>query len=164
MAWEWINNGKSFCGNKCPNCLKEKFNEYRRNNKFAACKKYEKTKTGYLMRTYRNMLSRVRGILKKKAHLYGGLDILPKKEFYEWASGDKNFDTLFSAYSKSGYQMRLSPSINRIDSTVGYIDGNMEWITHSENSRLGSISKRNKPGAKSIDDPKAMRPVVKLLL
>jgi hypothetical protein len=34
------------------------------------CKKYEKTPKGYLMRTYRNMKSRVLGIQHKKAHIY----------------------------------------------------------------------------------------------
>ncbi len=48
-------------------------------------KKYEKTHKGFLMRLYRNMQSRVTGVQKLKYHLYEGLTILPRKEFYEWA-------------------------------------------------------------------------------
>lgn len=165
QAWEWINNGKSFCGKKCPSCIKNRFNNTRRANQFAACKKYEKTKPGYLMRTYRNMLSRVSGILKKKAHLYRGLSILSKHEFYEWAGNDERFHLLFEKYKHSNFNIKLSPSINRIDTNTGYVHGNMEWITHSENSRLGSISsKRYKAGAKGINDSKPVGPIIKPLL
>lgn len=87
------------------------------------------------MRTYRNMLSRVTGVLKEKAHLYYGLEILDKDAFYAWSLADENFHTLFEEWEASNYDRRLSPSVDRINSFHGYTLINMEWVTHSENSR-----------------------------
>ena len=87
------------------------------------------------MRTYRNMLSRVRGIQKKKAHLYQGLPILPKDEFYKWSINNADFLRLYKDWMASNNERKICPSINRIDSTKGYLLGNMEWITHSDNSK-----------------------------
>jgi len=114
--------------------------EYRKRTQNAATKKYEKTPKGFLMRKYRNMMSRVRGIQKKKAHLYLGLELLDRETFYNWAMLNEDFWMLYNAWVKSGYDRKLCPTVNRIDSRIGYVLDNMEWITHSENSRLGSIS------------------------
>jgi hypothetical protein len=105
--------------------------------------RYEKTPNGFLMRLYRNMKSRVTGIQHKKAHLYKGLCILPKEEFYNWAKASTEFSALFDLWKKSKYARRLTPTVDRIDSTKGYELSNMQWLTHSENSRGGSIA-RNK--------------------
>lgn len=102
----------------------------------AVTKRYERTKKGKLMRTYRNMQSRVQGILKKKAHLYAGLPILPRVEFYEWAMASNSFHQLFEGWVASGYKCGESPSVDRIDATLGYVLGNMRWLTHRENSSL----------------------------
>lgn len=112
----------------------------------ASCRKYERTNPrGYLMRSYRNMLSRVVGIQKKKAHLYLGLTILPKSHFYAWAMADDSaFWPLWHAYQASGRDQRLAPSVDRIDSTEGYTLGNMQWLTHSQNSAKGATSSRRK--------------------
>ena len=102
--------------------------------------KYEKTPTGFLMRKYRNMQSRILGIQKLKAHLYKGKTLLGREEFYEWANTSKTFWNLYNEWEKSGYDRKLCPSVDRIDSKKGYTLENMEWITHSENSRRGSLS------------------------
>jgi hypothetical protein len=104
----------------------------------ATTKKYERTKNGKLMRTYRNMQSRVLGILKKKRHLYEGKDILSREAFYLWAKNSAEFDRLFEGWVASGYKCGASPSVDRIDPSQGYTIGNMEWVTHSENSRRSS--------------------------
>lgn len=120
--------------------------EMRKANGNAHTKKYERTKKGKLMRTYRNMYTRVSGILKTKAHLYEGLDILSREDFYAWSLSDSTFNTLFDDWVSSGYDKKLSPSIDRKDTNCGYVLDNMRWLTHSENSRLGSLSKGNKNG------------------
>jgi hypothetical protein len=101
----------------------------------AAAKKYEKTKNGFLMRAYKNMFHRVTGVQKKKAHLYLGLQILPKHEFYEWSKQSVEFNKLFDEWVDSSYNRKLSPSIDRIDADKGYIKENIRWTTHSENSK-----------------------------
>lgn len=108
----------------------------------AATKKYERTKKGKLMRTYRNMQSRVCGVQKQFSHLYEGKEILTREEFYEWSLSDPSFNRVYEAWVLSGYEKKLAPSIDRIDSRKGYTISNMEWVTHSENSKRSSSIKR----------------------
>ena len=112
--------------------------QYRKKTGNAATKKYERTKKGKLMRTYRNMQSRVLGILKKKAHLYEGLSILPRRDFYDWAMSSSDFHKLFDEWVASGYKCGSSPSVDRIDISKGYTLDNMQWLSHSENSSRAS--------------------------
>lgn len=95
---------------------------------------YEKTPHGFLMRLYRNMQSRVTGVQKKKAHLYFGLPLLPREDFYLWAKCSKSFWLLWRDWKQSGHDRRLTPTVNRKDSSRGYELDNVEWITHSANS------------------------------
>lgn len=114
--------------------------EYRARTGNSVTARYERTKSGKLMRIYRNMESRVTGVQRHKHHLYAGKYLLPREEFYLWAESCQEFDRLYSAWIESGCQRRLAPSVDRIDSAQGYFVGNMEWVTHSENSRRGSLS------------------------
>lgn len=137
-------------GKICTGCRNKKAKIWKiKTNSNIKAVQYNKTKTGYLVRTYRNMLSRVSGVLKKKAHLYKGKEILSKQDFYDWSLQNKSFHLLFENYLCNNYNMKLSPSIDRIDSSKGYIIDNMRWITHSENSSLGSKS-RNAPVPSAI--------------
>lgn len=119
----------------------ERQRQYRKANGNAVTKRYERTKKGKLMRMYRNMQSRVSGIQWRKYHLYEGRSILPRDEFYEWAISCPEFHRLYQEWVDSGYDQKLAPSVDRIDAQKGYEIGNMEWVTHSENSRRGSISR-----------------------
>lgn len=130
-------------GRICRKCKNLKQKEYRKRNNNHSTKIYEKTKRGYLVRTYRNMLSRVSGVLKSKYHLYEGLSILDKEDFYRWSETDKNFNNLFDVWEKSEYDTKLSPSIDRVNPKEGYSLDNMRWLTHGENSRLGAISRHH---------------------
>lgn len=125
--------------------------EYRRKNKNRCTKRYEKTKKGFLMRKYRNMQSRVLGIQYKKAHLYKGLSLLPRDNFYDWALASPEFNSLFQNWENSDYDRRLCPTVDRIDSSQGYVLDNMRWLTHSENSRLGSYDRWRTEVNKKID-------------
>jgi hypothetical protein len=107
-------------------------------------KLYEKTPKGFLMRTYRNMQSRVTGVQKKKAHLYKGLPILSRNDFYAWAWDNPDFWRLYKQWAATDYDRKLSPSINRLDTNKGYTIDNMEWLTHSVNSSLGGSSLKRK--------------------
>jgi hypothetical protein len=116
----------------------------RRANGNAWTKKYEKSPNGFLMRLYRNMQSRVMGIQKQKYHLYKGKYLLPREEFKEWALNSPKFWIMFDIWEWKKYDRKLTPTVNRIDPTKGYEATNMEWLTHSENSRLGSIGAHRK--------------------
>lgn len=122
----------------------KKQRERRAKNNNSVTKKYEKTKKGFLVRTYRNMLSRVTGVTKNKNHLYLGLEILDKNIFYDFSINNKEFNALFSDWEKMNYNRKFTPSIERIDSKKGYLLDNIEWIPFSENCRRGNLSRYNK--------------------
>lgn len=113
---------------------------YRLRTGNSSTSKYEKTKKGFLMRLYRNMKSRIEGVQKAKFHLYAGCSLLPKETFYEWSLASEVFHQLFEEWEQSGYERKLAPSVDRVDSFRGYELDNMEWVTMSENSRRGSLN------------------------
>lgn len=128
----------------CKECSNKKQRELRKRNGNSYTKSYEKSIPGFLMRTYRNMKSRVCGVQKKKAHLYENKDLLNKDEFVMFSTNDHEFNRLFKRWEEIGYKRTLTPSVDRIDSSKGYSIDNIRWLTHSENSRLGVISKIRK--------------------
>lgn len=118
--------------------------ERRKRTGNATTKKYEKSPKGFLMRLYRNMQSRVTGVQKQKFHLYQGKELLDRQDFYNWSIDNAIFLEMFEIYKSSEFNRKLAPTVDRIDSSKGYSLDNMRWLTHSENSRLGSISGKNK--------------------
>ena len=127
--------------------INERQRELRQLNNNAYTKRYEKTHKGFLVRLYRNMQSRIDGVHKGKSHLYKGKEILPREDFYAWAfhGSERQFFNMFEEYEKSGYDRKLAPTVDRIDSSKGYTLDNMRWLTHSENSRLGGLYRKSKP-------------------
>lgn len=106
--------------------------------------KYEKTFKGFLMRKYRNMQSRVTGVQWRKFHLYGGKELLDRKEFYKWSFSSESLLLLWNNWIKNNYERKLCPTVDRIDPKKGYTLDNMRWITHSENSSLSTRKINNK--------------------
>lgn len=130
----------------------------RKANGNAYTHKYERTKSGKLVRLYRNMKSRVDGVQWMKAHLYAGKSLLPKEAFYQWALSSNEFHRLFREWSEAGYDRKLAPSVDRVDSSRGYDIDNMQWVTHSENSRRGAVSKRTRRlEREAANDPSAYK-------
>ena len=134
-------DGHTNCCKKCKLEL-QKISRQKTNNKYT--KIYEKTIAGFLMRAYRNMHSRISGIQYKKHHLYVGKSILSKDDFYNWTISNNDFMNLFAIWQKSNYQNKLTPSVDRLDVKLGYSIDNMQWITHSENSKKGALSRFKK--------------------
>jgi len=132
---------KDRLSNFCRECTNKKQREYRSEIGDFCTWKYEKTESGFVMRMYRNMKSRISGVQSFKKHLYDGKEIMPKEEFYELAKKSIDFKSLFDAYIKGGCQMKFAPSVDRINPEIGYVKSNIRFITHSENSALGSKSK-----------------------
>lgn len=125
----------------CKVCANAIVRERRKKNENSSTLKYEKTLKGKLVRTYRNMLSRVKGVLKKKSHLYFGLEILDKEAFYQWSLNDADYNQLFTTWVESDYKLKLSPSIDRKDPSKGYVLDNMRWVTFEFNSLNTSCRK-----------------------
>ena len=116
----------------------KKQRERRKLNGDANTKKYEKTINGLLMRRYRNMETRVLGLGQKKRHLYMGKELMPREVFYEWSLKSPEFNSLYLKWKEGGFDRKISPSVDRIDSAKGYTLDNVRWITFSENCSLGT--------------------------
>ena len=129
--------------NQCRLCRNKHQREKRKREGNVITRRYEKTPKGFLMREYRNMQSRVTGVQKQKAHLYFGKELLPRDEFYNWAIFHADFVLLYGKWVNNGYDRKLTPTVDRIDSDKGYCLSNMEWVTHSENSRRGAVSRNS---------------------
>jgi hypothetical protein len=83
--------------------------KYRKKNGNLHIKEYEKTISGKLMRTYKNMVHRVTGVVKRGSNRYKGLPILDKDVFYSWSKANKKFLELYGDWVASGYERKLSP-------------------------------------------------------
>ena len=94
---------------------------------------YNETPKGFLVTTYNSMLGRVRGKIGKE-HLYKGLEILSREDFFKWALQDEQFNVLFKEWLNNKGKYNLIPSIDRINSKEGYLLENMQWLTQGENS------------------------------
>lgn len=126
----------------CTACKSRRFRHNNPKNKHSY--NYEKTINGFLVRAYRNMKSRITGIQKKKHYLYVGKELLIKEDFYVWSRSNPDFLRLYKEWVSCGYDQRLTPSVNRINSQIGYTLNNMEWITNSQNCALSSVTRKLK--------------------
>lgn len=94
---------------------------------------------------YDSIQNRVAGYGKPR---YKGIDICSREDFVRWAIKNEDLKSLHNKWSSEGFKRGLTPSIDRIDSTKGYVKGNMRWLSQSENSRLGG--KMNKLTRKAV--------------
>jgi hypothetical protein len=99
-----------------------------------------RTFRGCILDRYGKITKRSKG-KSNRPHLYIGLEIMPKETFLEWSLEDADYKKVYDEWVLSDFDTRLAPSVNRIDSLKGYVSGNIEWITHAENSSLGSLNR-----------------------
>ncbi len=74
---------------------------------------------------------------------YSGLPYCSKQEFMAWAELPENreaWDMLRARYLLTG-NVADRPSVDRIndDRSIGYMPGNMRWLSHGENARKGNL-------------------------
>lgn len=126
---EWIKNN--------PWCTKQ----WKKENPtyhYQYLKEWSKTCTGCLSYIYSRMKRRVKSFKYHK-----GLSIISRKDFYAWAESRDDYKQLFQKWVLSNYDKRLSPSIDRIDSSKEYTVDNMNFLTTHEN-RLDGCKAANK--------------------
>ena len=123
---------------KCKECSKKDVRENYKNNikhyNDSDRKRYRNNPERMFKLKYSGMRRRING-LNKHSNLIGK-ELISKKEFLVWCNNNlEKFNQLRKNWARSGYKRKLAPSIDRIDNSVGYIVGNMAWITQSENSK-----------------------------
>ena len=131
-----------YCSRKCRDKHYYVINkkDYSRRDKERKERRLTDPKT-FLSLLYTNMQCRVRGHVPHKAHLYEGLEIMSRGDFYNEYLEDERFLSLFKKWEMSGFDTKLTPSPDRLNSMLGYTVDNIDWVTHSVNSRNGSMSK-----------------------
>lgn len=122
--------------NKCKECTKAYMRsrdtrEYDRNRYHNNVDRYLKHKYYMMCQRCGNGKYTVRDYAKK------GLK-LTLEEWLNWCNETMpTFMALHSAWKASGYDPKLTPTIDRIDNSKGYELGNLQWLTKSANSRKG---------------------------
>lgn len=109
--------------------------------RFCSVHKNKATIDKFLIRCYTNMWQRVSGKASHNRGNWAGKPILPRDVFYTWAKNHPDFLSLYKRWFMSDFDRKLTPSVNRMDSSKGYVLGNIEWMTNSQNSGLSSVVK-----------------------
>lgn len=94
---------------------------------------YKTNIVSFARRMYKNMLNRVHGYGSVYSSNYQGLPICTRDEFMIFCANDKNLPRLYKAWQDSGHKIELVPSPDRLIPEVGYVIGNIEICTFSEN-------------------------------
>jgi len=90
------------------------------------------------------MLQRVNGKNTRHPHLFKGKPILEREFFKTWSKNHPEFLMLYKQWVMSRYNNKLTPSVNRLDSSRGYTIDNMEWVTFSQNCTMAGAINRMK--------------------
>lgn len=102
---------------------------------------YRRSFKGMLSRMYEYMQRRVQG-RTDKAHIYEGLSLLSRTEFFNLALASKTLKRLYYDWKKSRFTLAKRPTPHRVDRTEGYDAQNIQFVTYSKNSAM--IKRRKK--------------------
>lgn len=72
-----------------------------------------------------------------------GKGIMDREEFFTWCRDFDNLNVFISIYfdwAMNGFNRWDSPSIDRINSELGYVAGNIQWLSYSENCKKNNIN------------------------
>jgi len=124
------------------NCKKPLYKKGVSWSRFCYSHRYKVSTTGFLGNLYRSMRRRVEGRTAHNRGNWAGKPILPKDVFVQWAKNHPDFLASYKRWFSNGFDRKLTPSVNRMNSNKGYVLGNMEWMTNSQNSGLsGEVRK-----------------------
>lgn len=85
---------------------------------------------------YAHMKARHEGRATHFSHCEGK-GLMSREEFFEWCKDFENmqdFLTIYFEWASKGFPRDLSPSVDRIDSKLGYVAGNLQWLSFYDNS------------------------------
>lgn len=85
---------------------------------------------------YYHMTARHNGNATHYSHSEGK-GIMTKEEFFEWCKHPDQmavFVGIYFDWMTADFPLGLSPSIDRIDSELGYVAGNIQWLTFDQNT------------------------------
>jgi len=96
-------------------------------------KKNQEKVNSYATKNYRSFLGRLKktyyGMKKRRS-----VNIISQVEFLNWSSRSSKYKQLYEQWKKFNFERFLAPSIDRINSNLGYTKNNIQWLTQSENT------------------------------
>lgn len=113
---------------------------------------YRRTIPGLVTLIYSNQ--------KMTSRRYGRADpSYSKNELLSWLISQPHFKCLFNNWVASGYDRQLSPSIDRLNNTLGYSLQNIQLVTAGQN--LKNQKAQNRDGTYPHAKSKAIRQLTK---
>jgi hypothetical protein len=119
---------------------------------YSKAREYIRSPKGLIIMKYAGIQARCAGTPKKTAHIYKGLPYEEKRAFYDWALNHPEFKRLYKIYKREGFRRRYAPSVDRIDSSLGYTFDNMQWLPNGENAAKSMLErwKKFKSGDRTV--------------
>lgn len=111
-----------------------------------SARRWRRTFGGVVTCLYNSAYNRVTSLKMplRLVKLYHGKGIMPREEWMEWALAHKELYRLYVTWRNSGYQRRLKPSPDRLNSNLGYFKDNIEFIpVYLQQIRAASVRKAN---------------------
>ena len=65
--------------------------------------------------------------------------MISKQEYYNFSLNDEGYNRLMELWRVNNYNEKLTPSLDRIDKTRGFVEDNLRWVTNSEQSRFNHM-------------------------
>jgi hypothetical protein len=124
---------------ECKKCNNKRTANYRKITKYELARNHHDIERIFNQHYY-NMKSRTTGKrYRRKGEKYKvyGKDLMSKEEFIEWCYKPEiflEFKRLYKQWVISNFNIKFCPSIDRIDNTKSYVLGNIQWLTHIDNT------------------------------
>jgi hypothetical protein len=87
----------------------------------------------YIANIYSCLKRRVESPTTPNYNKLEGTSYISRAEFTDFSMNNPEFVRIYKAWQDSGCTKELQPSIDRIDSSVGYSLDNIQWMTLAEN-------------------------------
>ena len=91
-------------------------------------------------RTRLGRLSKIYSKIMERSAAHGYKEIISRSNFMAFAERNNDaYEQLFIKWEKSGYDMALTPTIDRINNDGIYEESNIQFLTHSKNAAKGNV-------------------------
>ena len=99
---------------------------------------YYKTFNGRIKKMYDKAVTRTRS----KGHKG---DMISLDDFKRFAEKNRTYKRLFQQWVDSGYDLRHTPTLDRVDHTKGYHEDNLQFLPYAENVVKGNKEYNKNP-------------------